>query len=153
MKKSGWYILLVRQGFEVSIKNRLLAKKEELNIDDVLVSDDLSSYIFINCVDINQNTYHSFLCFEGVIKFLGMKRVEGKNVPQQFSTKDINKLSEQPKPEQKTTFQLGDQVKIKQGDLADIEGELVEIGKRIVKIKPVIFQKIVRARIQDIEFA
>jgi len=142
MKRSGWYILLVKQGYELQIKDQLVKKLNEFCIEEVLVSDQLSGYVFIRSIKTPFN-YHSEL--DGALKFLGSNRI-----PKKFCNKEIERLSLCPK--KKTEFHVGDHVIVKKGDLSDIQGEIVKIGKRIVKIKPEFFEKIVRTRVQDIEF-
>jgi transcription antitermination factor NusG len=149
--KNGWYILLVRQGFENSIKEQLEHFSKELKIDEILVSDELTGYIFIRTIEISSERIAKIQNLDGFLRFLGTKKVEGFYIPQLFGSRAINKLNKQPKPQEKK-FKLGDLVVIKQGDLSDIQGEIVEIKKRIVKIKPEFFHKIVRVKIQDIEF-
>jgi transcription antitermination factor NusG len=151
MKRTGWYILLTKQGFESSIKDSVCDCMKELCIEEVLISEEFSGYVFIRSIEISQQCVRFLLSVDGVLKFLGKKYVNGKILPQRFKNYEINKLKLQTKKRTNETFQIGDQVIIKQGDLADIEGQIIEIKKRIVKIKPTIFHKIVRAKIQDIE--
>lgn len=152
MKRTGWYILLVKQGFETSIKESLDKSLEDLQIEEVLVSEDLSGYVFIRSIEILHESLHNFLNLNGALRFLGSKRIEGKVTLKRFCNSEINRLSIRPIKHVKGKYHIGDQVIIRHGDLADIEGKIVEIKKRIVKIKPIIFHKIVRARLQDIEF-
>jgi transcription antitermination factor NusG len=152
MKRLGWYILLAKQGFENSIKEDIHICKEEFSIEDILVSEELSGYVFIRSIEISNDCLHFLLSINGVVKFLGKKHENGKTLLQKFSNSEIDKLRLQPKKNMREVFQIGDQIIIKRGDLADIEGRIIEIKKRIVKIQPTIFHKVVRARIQDIEF-
>lgn len=147
MKRSGWFILLVRQGFEVVVKEQLSTKTKELHIEEVLISNELPGYVFIRSIEIPHNLIYEFTNLDGVFKFLGVK----KNQPQKFCNSEINKLRI-PQKKQKCVFQIGDHVIIKQGDLADIQGDIIELGKRVVKIKSTMFKKIVRSKIQDIDF-
>jgi len=146
----SWYILLVRQGFEQYIREQLVSKQKSLAFQEVFTSEELSGYIFIRSTTILPQQVSNFLVFEGVLKFLGTKK-EG---PQKFTTAQIKKLSvtdvelKQTKP---SLFKTGDHVIIKQGDLSNIDGIIVEIRKRVVKIKPSYFDKIVKSRVQDIE--
>lgn len=146
----SWYILLVRQGFEQYIKEQLISKQKNLAFQEVFTSEELSGYIFIRSTTISLQQVSHFLVFEGTLKFLGTKK-EG---PQKFTTAEIKKLSvtdvelKQTKP---SLFKTGDHVIIKQGDLSNIDGIIVEIRKRVVKIKPSYFDKIVKSRVQDIE--
>lgn len=146
----AWYILIVRPGFEQTINEQLILKQEELCIQESYVSSDLSGYIFIRSIEISSRHANNFLVFDGVIKFLGTKN----SGPQKFTTSQINKLKIDNiiiKPSKSTNFKVGDFVIIKHGDLSDIDGEIIEIRKRIVRIKPSVFSKIVKTRIQDIE--
>lgn len=142
MKRSGWYVLLVKQGYELQIKDQLVKKLKELCIEEVLVSDEFSGYVFIRSIKAPFN-YH--LELDGALKFLS-----SSHQPKKFCNKEIERLSLCPK--KKIDFHIGDHVIVKKGDLADIQGQIVKIGKRIVKIKPEFFEKIVRTRVQDIEF-
>lgn len=140
----------MRQGFEQYIREQLISKQKNLAFQEVFTSEELSGYIFIRSTTILPQQVSHFLVFEGVLKFLGTKK-EG---PQKFTTAQIKKLSvsdvelKQTKP---SLFKTGDHVIIKQGDLSNIDGIIVEIRKRVVKIKPSYFDKIVKSKIQDIE--
>lgn len=142
MKRSGWYILLVKQGFELQIKDQLVKKIKEFCIEEVLTSEEFTGYVFIRSINPPSN-YH--LELEGTLKFLGTKKC-----PQRFCNSEINRLS--LIPNKKVEFHIGDHVIVKKGDLENIEGQIVKLGKRIVKIKPMFFQKIVKTRVQDIDF-
>lgn len=142
MKRSSWYILLVRQGFENTIKQQLVERKKDLQIEEITISEELSCYIFIRTCEVPNSSF--YLDIDGTLKFLGTK-----NVPQKFSNADISKLSDEP--EKKFVFQVGNQVIVKKGDLCDIQGEIISLGKRIVRIKPAIFHKIIKVNVQDIE--
>ena len=146
----SWYILLVRQGFEQLIRDQLISKQKELACQEVHTSNELTGYIFIRSIEITLKHANSFLAFDGTIRFLGTKK-EG---PQRFTSSQIKKLNVADvdlKPIRQSSFKLGDHVMITRGDLSDIDGDIVEIRKRIVKIKPSYFQKIVKSRVQDIE--
>lgn len=146
----SWYILLVRQGFEQYIKEQLISKQKNLAFQEIFISEELSGYVFIRSTTILPQQANHFLVFEGTLKFLGTKK-EG---PQKFTTAQIRKLSVsnvELKQTKSSLFKTGDHVIIKQGDLSDIDGVIVEIRKRIVKIKPLYFDKVVKSRVQDIE--
>jgi transcription antitermination factor NusG len=147
----SWYILIVRQGFEVFVRNQLISRQKELPLEEVVISQDLSGYVLIRSTEITSQNAGSFLIYDGVLKFLGTK-----SQPQKFTNRQIKKISfsvsEEVVSPVKSKFKLGDCVIVKQGDLADISGEIVELGRRIVKIKPAILRKIVKVRIRDIDF-
>jgi transcription antitermination factor NusG len=151
LTRTGWYILLVRQGFEETIKQSIDEMMQELAIEEILISEDLSGYVFVRSTEISHSSINCLLSLRGVLKFLGMKHVDGRKTPKKFSNFEIKKLKIQQPKCSKEIFKVGDCVIIKHGDLCDIEGSIVEIKKRIVKIKPSIFHKIVKVRIQDIE--
>lgn len=147
-----WYILLVRQGFEHYICDKLLSKKEDLDFQEAYTTEDLSGYVFIRSTMISLQQSSHFLAFDGTIKFLGTN----KNSIRNFTSSQIKKMNVSDvelKSVKTTKYKVGDHVIIKNGDLSDISGEIVkiEIRKGIVKIKPEYFQKIVKSRIQDIE--
>lgn len=147
----SWYILLVRQGFEQTVRDQLITNQKHLDFCEVFISQELSGYVFIRSNEILQSHVNSFLVFNGVLKFLGTKK-EG---PQKFSTAQIKQLNTTDVPLKKKKnedFKKGDHVVIKHGDLSNIDGVIVDIKKRVVKIQPVYFEKIVKARIQDIDF-
>ena len=155
MKRSNWIILLVKQGFEQYVYSQIVSKQKELSIDDVFISNDLTGYIFVRSIEMSSQNIGHLLSFEGSLKFLGEKNGSIKK----FTNGQINNLnmhitSLNTCPSQKvlTSFKLGDKVVIKHGDSSDIEGIIVEIRKRVVKIKPSIFPKIVKARVKDISF-
>lgn len=146
----AWYILLVQQGFEQFVKEQLNSRQKELFFNEIQTSEDYSGYVFVRSNELSQQQVKSFLVVEGALKFLGSK----KN-PQKFTTLQIKKLNvsnTELKPKNTPIFKIGDHVIIKHGDLADIDGEIVELKKRIVKIRPTFFSKIVKARVQDIGF-
>jgi transcription antitermination factor NusG len=151
MKRTGWYILLVRQGFELNIQQQFNSMMKELCIDEVLISPNLSGYVFVRSIEIPHHLLSTFLNFDGVLRFLGLKKIEGKNIPKRFSNSEISKLSLQPKKQVNVKFRIGDKVIIRHGDLVDIQGEIIELGKRTAKIKSTMFQKVVRTKVQDIE--
>jgi len=143
--RACWYILLVKQGFEQTIRDQLIDKQKELGFNEVTISEDLSGYVFIRSIEIKQ--VGNYLVFDGTLRFLGSKK-EG---PKKFSTSQINKLNVEPK-KQYVEYKKGDHVIIKHGDLSDIDGIIVEIRKRVVKIRPAVLDKIVKVRVRDIEF-
>jgi transcription antitermination factor NusG len=146
----AWYILLVNPGFEHTIKEQLLQKQKELSFQEVLISDEHLGYVFVRSIEINQQDIKGFLAIESTLRFLGTKKC-----PEKFTTAQIKKLSVanvELKPTKQIQFKVGDHVVVKNGDLADIDGEIVELKKRVVKIKPVYFQKIIKVKIQDIGF-
>ncbi|MDD5650315.1 MAG: hypothetical protein PHF86_07865 [Candidatus Nanoarchaeia archaeon] len=146
----AWYILLVHQGFEQLIKEQLSSKQKELSFSEISISNELSGYVFIRSIEIDQQSAKSFLATEGTLKFLGPNKH-----PQKFTTAQIKKLNVadvELKAQRQTEFKIGDHVIIKHGDLADIDGVIIELRKRIVKIRPSYFSKIVKARVQDIGF-
>ena len=143
-----WYILLVKQGYEQFILNQLKEKEDDLMVDELKINKKLSGYIFIRSIEISKQQAVEFLSFEGVIKFLGMK----KNGPKKFSNSQIKTLNKEEKQESEIKFfKIGDYVIIKQGDLSGIEGYILEIKKRIVKIKSIFFQKVIKIKLRDIE--
>lgn len=155
MKRSSWAILLVKQGFEQYVYNQIVSKQTELFVDDVFVSNDLTGYIFIRSIEMSSQSICQLLTLEGSLKFLGEKNGSIKK----FTNGQINNLNMQitslsthQSNKTLTSFKLGDKVVIKHGDLSDIEGVIVEISKRVVKIKPSIFPKIIKARVKDISF-
>jgi len=155
VKRSSWAILLVKQGFEQYVYNQIVSKQTELFVDDVFVSNDLTGYIFIRSIEMSSQSICQLLTLEGSLKFLGEKNGSIKK----FTNGQINNLNMQitslsthQSNKTLTSFKLGDKVVIKHGDLSDIEGVIVEISKRVVKIKPSIFPKIIKARVKDISF-
>lgn len=143
----GWYILLVRQGFEQLVREQLLLNKDLLDFKDVVIQSDLSCYVFIRTTEIkNQANY----LVDGTLKFLGSKK-EG---PKKFTTEQIRKLdiSGVVLKKERPNFKKGDHVIIKKGDLSDIDGVVIEVGKRILKIKPTYLQKIIKIKIQDVDY-
>jgi transcription antitermination factor NusG len=155
MKRLNWYILLVRTGFEQQIKEQLVLRKLEFKIDEVALSCEFPGYIFIKSKFKDNNTYN-FLEIENTIKLLGKKTciVNGKRMiqPEMFSSEQIEKLSlVKDQQTKKIAITVGDNVIVKKGDLVDIQGRVVEIKKRIIKIQPDLFQKIIKVSIQDVE--
>lgn len=148
---SNWYILIVQQGYELTIKQKIEETSIEYPVEEVEVTVDMPGYVFIRSVYMCQQSVRKFLSLDGSIKFLGLKK-NNVFIPKKFSNREISKLSvHQQTVTVKKVFCVGDYIIIKRGDLADIQGQIIEIKKRIVKIKPTIFHKIVRTRIQDIE--
>jgi transcription antitermination factor NusG len=151
MTKSSWYILIVQQGYEPTIKQKIEETNIDYPIEEVAITIDMPGYVFIRSAEMCQQSVRKFLSLDGSIKFLGSKK-NNIFIPEKFNNRDINKLSIHPETIIiKKSFCVGDFIIIKRGDLADIQGQIIEIKKRIVKIKPTIFHKIVRTRIQDIE--
>jgi transcription antitermination factor NusG len=152
MKRQDWCILLVRTGFEQIIKDQFLSKKDEYQIEDIACSNEFPGYLFIKSEIVDS----SFLEIENTIKLLGRTRcvVNGKKVvrAQRFSNSEINKLSLiRIETKRHINIEIGDNVIVRKGDLADISGKVIEIKKRIVKIKPDLFHKIIKVRVQDVE--
>lgn len=146
--RSRWYILLVRQGFESLVKEQLLSKQKYLKFKEVM-TNDLPGYIFVRTKEIKDRV-NDYLVFDGVLKFLGISK-EG---PQEFTTEQIRNLNVsniELKREQRS-FSKGDHVIIKKGDLADIDGTVVEVRKRVLRIQPAIFHKIIKVRVQDVDY-
>jgi len=139
--RSGWYILLVKPGYENNIRSLLLSKRITLSIRSVVVSN---GYIFIRSSKINAS---NFLCYEGALKFLGVTK-EG---PRQYTDKEIQNINREPKKQVKC-FKIGDHVIVKKGDLSDIEGDIISISKKIVRIKSLLFEKLIRTNVCDIDF-
>jgi len=155
--KLDWYILLVHQGFEETIKEQLLQNQKKLEFKEVYTTEELPGYVFIRSKEIVKRNVSNYLIFDGVLKFLGVQ----KQGLQKFTTSQIKNLniSEIELKKISPLFKKGDHVVIKKGDLADIDGTIVEIskGKKILKLKPVFFQNflkniIIRVKVQDVDF-
>lgn len=145
-----WCILLVRQGYENFVYKQINSNKKTLKFIEITLLNDAYGYVFIRTSENSLIWSKKFLQFEGVIKFIGSK----KSGPQKFTQEDIKKLDTSEvelKPQKKSNFKKGDYVIIKQGDLSDIEGEIIEIANKNVKIKPLFFPRIVQTTISDIE--
>jgi transcription antitermination factor NusG len=139
---------LVRQGFESLVKEQLLSKQKYLKFKEVM-TNDLPGYVFVRTKEIKDQV-NDYLVFDGVLKFLGISR-EG---PQEFTTEQIRNLnvSNIELKREHRSFKKGDHVIIKKGDLADIDGTVVEVRKRVLRIQPAIFHKIIKVRVQDVDY-
>jgi transcription antitermination factor NusG len=158
-KKPFWYALVVYMGKEKEIRQKLLAVPG-LNISDTVIpenlfdktDDDLGveafelyqyylGYMFINFT-LSLDTYHRVLEVPSVYRFLG-ELVKTKThfiyIPSKVKEKEIdivkNYLSGK-KYLKCLKFKPHDNVLIKKGDLADIQGSIIEVGKTHVKILP-----------------
>ena len=145
-----WYVLLVRQGYEQTVKNQINQKKTELNIKEVITSNELTGYILIHSYEITKSQSDCLLVFDGVLKFIGTK----KYGPKKFSTVQIKKLSLENTDlnKEKSVFKKGDFIIIEKGDFSDISGEIVDIRKKIVRIKPEFLDRIIQVNIKDIRY-
>ena len=159
--KLGWYVLVVRSGFEETILKELLSKKIDFGINEIMFSVSFSGYLFIQ-MEVEPSSFSGILETENVIKFLGEKKeyIEGRKVslPKQITYKEALKLKEVKDENlnidtKEVQFKIGDFVVVKQGDLTDVQGKIVDIKKRFVRIKPEMFtNKVVKVRLQDIGY-
>jgi len=169
-----WYVMQVRAGRELEIKKKLVGEENDYKIKDLiipeaievehdLVDDDdknrykmFLGYIFIKiCLDYSK--YTDILSIEDIYRFLGSLYKKEKNliyipsfVPER-EVKNVKKyLNYQTKISKKNLFKIGDTVIIKDGDLANLEGVIIEIKNDNAKINPRLFQKPVRVSINKL---
>jgi len=137
---------LIKQGYEKYIKNKL-SNFKQLDIEEILLLEDFPGYIFIRSIKISECLQKEILLFEGTLKFLGKRNNEIK----EFSGSEISCFFKKEKAKEVPKFKIGDYVVIKNGDLSDIDGVIIEIKSSFVKIKPEFFHKTIKVKLQDIQ--
>jgi len=169
-----WYVMQVKAGKEPEIKKRLYGKEKEYHIKDLIIPEALEieeelineedkyryktflGYVFIKlCLDYSK--YTDILAIDDIYRFLGSLYKDRKNliyipsfVPEK-QVKNVKKyLNYQTKMIKKHRFKINDLVIIKDGDLAGLEGKIVEIKNDYAKINPIMFQKIVKVSLNNL---
>lgn len=152
-----WYALVVYMGQEGDIKQRLMKelniKSEDIIIPENLVEDeDLNEetknlykyylgYMFVK-TELTLDIYHTIVETVNVFRFLGTLISAGQHsiyIPskvKQFEIDNVKKLLSGKKSGRSSKFKVHDSVCIKKGDLSDIQGKIIEVGKAHVKVLP-----------------
>jgi len=157
----AWYTLIITPGYEQYVKKQLNEKKE-LKVSSIEISKSFVGYVFVK-IDLKLENLSKFFEIEGTLNFLGKKCavVNGKKVvvPEEISRRQITRImntaekTEVIEEEKEECFRIGDCVCIKQGDFANIQGKIIELKKRTVRIRPDFFlnSKLIKVNIKDIE--
>lgn len=154
--KAKWYVLNIRTGYENSIKKELEQKIEasglESKIVDILipvqkkivvkkgkqnVAEDkiFPGYVLIK-LELNELTWEIVNGIEGVKGFVKTDR-KPRPLPES-EVKAIMQYMEVEQPTYKTSFSVGEAVKITEGAFADFIGSVQEIDSSKGKIKVLI---------------
>ena len=169
-KKDSWYVMQVKAGKEPNIKKHL-TEKNIFGIKELIVPEPLDikiktdddkelrdrykhfmGYVFVK-LSLDYLTYVQILEIDNIYRFLGnLYRKKNKKImytPMFIREKEIKRvksyLFDGAKKKEKEIFNIGDKVKIKDGDLANIEGKVVEVNDDQVKLVPQLFlQKIIK---------
>ena len=154
--KAKWYVLNIRTGYENSIKKELQQRIEATGLQDKIeeilvpvqkkifvkkgkqdVKEDklFPGYVLIK-MELNENTWDIVKNTEGVRGF-----VKTDKYPKHLAESEvlaITKFMEVEQPSFKTSFSVGEAVKITEGAFADFIGSVEEIDTTKGKIKVLI---------------
>ena len=139
-----WYAISVLNGKEQEVGEELLAR---FKIKEMLIPvmeavdefDDIykyfSGYIFVKLC-LTPNLYNH-MADMNCVKFLGKTRTL---LPAAIPKTDINQvkryIDKNKKNSKKIKIKIDDEVVIKSGDLASVQGKVIEISKRHAKVSP-----------------
>lgn len=170
-KNANWYVMQVRAGKEPNIKQHLIEIENDYGIQDLIVPEPLNieikaeydkeirdrykhlmGYMFVK-LNLEYSNYIQILQVENIYRFLGNLCRIDKNIvmytPMFVREREIENvrtyLFDGIKKTEKIEFNIGDKVKIKDGDLIGIEGKIIDINDSYVKIMPESFlQKVIK---------
>ena len=151
----NWYIVQAYSGFEkkvaASIKDALLKKKLEANLDEILVPTHqvtevkkgkrtkkerkyFPGYVLIKS-EMDNNLYHLIKNLKRVSGFLG-----SKGIPVPVSDKEIEKILGQIKdgvaqPKSGIEYSIGEKVQVVDGPFASFSGMVEEIDEEKSRLK------------------
>lgn len=167
-----WYVMAVRMGKEPYVKEKILNDNDEFEAKDFLVPEPpavkstfmfldedinerykwLLGYLFIK-IKLNDERYYKILSVDNVYRFLFFS---GSSTPANVNEEQVeglrNYLNGKSVSKKKVKFDLGQEVMIKKGDLADIHGKILQITKSHVTILPIIgIQHPIRISLNSVE--
>ena len=131
-------IIVVEEDIK-DIKNKKLQLKER--------HDLFASYLFIK---LKTKNYSKILEINNIIGYIGIAKDDEMNMLKAFLHMNDIVICDKEKE-----FNVGDEVVIKQGGLVCIKGTVVEanIGNGYAKILPPFFQKIIKVKISQLDYA
>jgi len=170
-----WFVFTYYLGKEVKIKEEVDKIGVEINIDELfipnynkkiieMIEEDIgevknkklqlkerhelfASYLFIRLKDKN---YSKLLDINNIIEYIGIAKDDEMAILKAYLDMDDIIICEHER-----VYNVGDEVVIKQGGLVCIKGTVVDanIGNGYAKILPPFFQKIIKVKISQLDYA
>jgi len=121
------------------VKNKKIRLKER--------HDLFESYLFIKIIG---KDYSKILNFNNIVEYIGIAKESEMEILKAYLDPDDIIIRDSEK-----TFNVGDEVVIKQGGLICIKGVVVDanIGNGYAKILPPFFQKIIKVKLSQLDYA
>ena len=156
--KLAWYVLLVRAGKEVDVRDKIYRNKDLFEVEEMVVPEPttfseeerykiLLGYVFLK-FKLSLPVYHNILGLDAVYRFLGKvytTNTEYYYSPCHIPEHQINNvktfLSGDAVSQEKKQleFSIGSEVQIVEGDLTSIRGTVVSLTGQYVNIMPKTF--------------
>ena len=172
LQSDQWYVMAVRMGKEPYVKQKILSNNDEFEVKDFLTPEPpavktnfifldedinerykwLLGYLFIK-IKLDYTRYYKILSIDNVYRFLFFS---GSSTPANVNEDQIDSLRDyltgKNSNKKKSMFNLGQEVVIKSGDLADIQGKILQLTKTHVTILPSIgIQHPIRVSLNNVE--